>query len=330
MPDTTVRKDMPSASRPLHRFAQLVVLATFCLIFAGGLVTSKGAGLAVPDWPTTFGYNMFLYPVSKWQGGIFFEHVHRLVASLIGLLTIVLTVWIWRKEQRTWVKRLSLGAFVLVVAQGVMGGLRVTELSIVLAMIHGCTAQLFLCVLILISAALSPAWIAGGGAGSLRPLLIRRLAWLLVASVCLQLIIGAVMRHAGAGLAIQTFPKSTPDFWMPTVHNFPTDIHFGHRIVALWVTLVALALVVSIFTWARNDHRLVGLALAITGLLSFQITLGAHIIWLMRPPLTTTLHVLNGAVILGTALLIALRASRLGRLSPVRDAHAAVPGGVPA
>src|SRR4051794_9133744 len=82
----------------LHRFAWLTLVATLLLICSGGMVTSKGVGLAVPDWPTTFGYNMFLFPVSKWVGGIFFEHTHRLIASTVGLLTIILAIWIWRAD----------------------------------------------------------------------------------------------------------------------------------------------------------------------------------------------------------------------------------------
>src|ERR1700759_3767616 len=90
------------------------------------MVTSKNVGLAVPDWPTTFGYNMFLFPVSKWVGGIFFEHTHRLVASTVGFLTIILAIWLWREDSRPWVRRLGIAALAGVILQGVLGGLRVT------------------------------------------------------------------------------------------------------------------------------------------------------------------------------------------------------------
>src|SRR6266550_341505 len=126
-----------------HRIAILLAGATFPLLFIGGLVTSKGAGLAVPDWPTTFGYNMFLYPWSKMVGSIFYEHSHRLVASLVGLLTIALTVVFWLRERRVWLRWLSLAALGLVILQGVLGGLRVVLLQPTLAIVHAATAQAF-------------------------------------------------------------------------------------------------------------------------------------------------------------------------------------------
>src|SRR5206468_8018260 len=97
-----------SLPRWLNRFVWFTAFATLLLICSGGMVTSKGVGLAVPDWPTTFGYNMFLFPVSKWIGGIFFEHTHRLIASTGGFLTIILAVWLWRTENRQSVKTLGL------------------------------------------------------------------------------------------------------------------------------------------------------------------------------------------------------------------------------
>src|SRR3954447_1997966 len=106
----------------LHRFAWITSIATLFLICSGGMVTSKGVGLAVPDWPTTFGYNMFLFPVSKWIGGVLFEHTHRLIASTVGFLTIILAVWLWRAEDRQTVKTLGLVAVGAVVLQGILGG----------------------------------------------------------------------------------------------------------------------------------------------------------------------------------------------------------------
>src|SRR5689334_2500649 len=108
----------------LARFAVLTALATLALIALGGLVTSHGVGMSVPDWPTTYGYNMFLFPVSKWVGGIFYEHTHRLAASLVGFLTLILAVWLWLKESRAWLRWLGIFALFAVVLQGVLGGLR--------------------------------------------------------------------------------------------------------------------------------------------------------------------------------------------------------------
>ncbi len=112
-----------STNRWLHRFAWFTAVATLFLICSGGMVTSKGVGLAVPDWPTTFGYNMFFFPVSQWVGGIFFEHTHRLIASTVGFLTIILAVWLWRAESRRWLRNLGLVALGAVVLQGVLGWL---------------------------------------------------------------------------------------------------------------------------------------------------------------------------------------------------------------
>src|SRR5712671_6558538 len=114
----------------LHRFAILMAAATLSLVCIGGLVTSHGAGMAVPDWPTTFGYNMFFFPISKWVGGIFYEHTHRLVASAVGFLTIILAVWLWIKEERRWLRWLGVLALAAVIVQGILGGLGVTWMKI--------------------------------------------------------------------------------------------------------------------------------------------------------------------------------------------------------
>ena len=89
----------------LHRFAAIVAASTALLLFAGGMVTSTGSGLAVPDWPNTYGWFMFSFPMKYWVGGIFYEHTHRLIASTVGFLIVVLAVWLWRAEPRAWVRR---------------------------------------------------------------------------------------------------------------------------------------------------------------------------------------------------------------------------------
>ena len=133
--------------RWLHRFVVLTALATLLLIWVGGLVTSHGVGMAVPDWPTTYGYNMFFFPISQWVGGIFYEHTHRLVASGIGFLTIVLALWTWRKEERRWVRMLAWAALGAVVLQGILGGLRVTQMKDEIGIVHAALAQLFFVLL---------------------------------------------------------------------------------------------------------------------------------------------------------------------------------------
>src|SRR2546426_8210802 len=152
-------RSRPAEPAPwLHRFTWLTAIATLFLICSGGMVTSKGVGLAVPDWPTTFGYNMFLFPISKWIGGIFFEHIHRLIASVVGFLTIILAVWLGVSEKRRWVRNLGYAALGAVVLQGVLGGLRVTLLKDEIGIFHACLAQGFFAMLIVITLATSRLW----------------------------------------------------------------------------------------------------------------------------------------------------------------------------
>src|SRR5216117_1453824 len=142
----------------LTRFAWLTCVATLSLICSGGMVTSKGVGLAVPDWPTTFGYNMFLFPISKWVGGILFEHTHRLMGSLVGFLTIILAVWLWLGEDRQWVRNLGVIALGGVIVQGILGGLRVTMMKDQIGIFHACVAQAFLGLLVFIALVTTKFW----------------------------------------------------------------------------------------------------------------------------------------------------------------------------
>src|SRR5213592_3955282 len=132
----------PKSMSWLNRFAWFTAFATLLLICSGGMVTSKGVGLAVPDWPTTFGYNMFLFPVSKWVGGILFEHTHRLMGSIVGFLTIILAMWLWPSENRQWV----------------LGGLRVTMMKDEIGIFHACMAQAFLGLLVVIALVTTNFW----------------------------------------------------------------------------------------------------------------------------------------------------------------------------
>src|SRR5438034_6191594 len=112
-------------NRPLHVIALLTTAATFPLIFMGGLVTSHGAGMSVPDWPNSYGYNMFLFPPRLWIGGILYEHTHRLMGTVVGMLSIALAVCAWKLEARTWARRLAYCVLAAVIFQGILGGLRV-------------------------------------------------------------------------------------------------------------------------------------------------------------------------------------------------------------
>jgi cytochrome c oxidase assembly protein subunit 15 len=202
----------------LHRFAIVTALATLVLIGFGGLVTSKGVGLAVPDWPNTFGYNMFLVPFDQWLGkfGIFEEHSHRLVASFVGLLTIVLAAWLWVKDSRKWVRLLGIGAVALVVAQGVLGGLRVTEINQNLGLIHGAVAQLFLILVCGIALVTSAWWQRVNGGDRAGFAVLKGSMAAVICLIFVQLLLGATMRHQHAGLAIWDFPLAHGQVWPAT------------------------------------------------------------------------------------------------------------------
>src|SRR5947207_8706668 len=149
----------------LSRFALLTAFATLVLICVGGLVTSHGAGMAVPDWPNTFGYNLFFFPVSQWVGGVFYEHTHRLVASGVGLLTTILAVWLWLKESRRWLRWLGVIGFFSVVLQGVLGGLRVVLFKDELGIFHAALGQLFFVLTCSIALFTSRWWLLTGPPG---------------------------------------------------------------------------------------------------------------------------------------------------------------------
>src|ERR1700749_1893138 len=147
-------------NKSLDWFALLTALPTFVLLGAGGMVTSKGGGMSVPDWPNSYGYNMFLFPPSKWVGGIFYEHTHRLyAASIVGPLSIVVCVCAWLLDKRMWFRWLATGMLAFVIVQGVLGGLRVRWVNLDLAIVHACFAQAFFCLATLVSIVTSRWWI---------------------------------------------------------------------------------------------------------------------------------------------------------------------------
>jgi len=281
-----------------HRLALLLVCATFPLLFIGGLVTSKGAGLAVPDWPTTFGHNMFLYPWSKMVGNIFYEHSHRLVASFVGLLTIVLTVTIWLCESRMWLRWLALGALGLVIVQGVLGGLRVVLLEQTLAIVHAATGQAFFALTVCLAAFTSKEWLDWpDGTRSLNDGgRLRRLCLATTALIYIQVILGAVVRHTGERL----------------------DAHLVFAALVALHTMLILIRVSRNHASASDLHRP---ALALLALLLMQLVLGtlsylAKFTTVLRLPIDatvilTTTHLACGALMLGTAVTLTLRCYRL-------------------
>jgi len=297
----------------LHRFALLFVAATFILLVLGGTVTSKGVGLAVPDWPTTFDHNMFLFPPSMWVGGIFWEHTHRLMGSLVGLLAIIMCIGLWQTNSnidndesprthvrgsagtRPWLKWFGIATLIMVIAQGIMGGLRVTQLSITWAIVHGITAQVFLCMTVLIAAATSRWWVeragdrgqeTGDNALKAHPLpwvglpKLQRLAVIALVALFIQLALGAAVRHHGAGLAIPDFPLSygkpvppftqagiedamirfadKPDEYASTQHGWYTPLHVAlHWSHRLWAIVAVGAAAALIIAVVKNVSRAV-------------------------------------------------------------------------
>jgi heme A synthase len=189
----------------LHRYAKLVAACTVLLIAAGGMVTSTGSGLAVPDWPNTYGWFMFSFPFEKWVGGIFYEHGHRLIASTVGFLTIILALWTWIAEPRRWVRWLGVTALGAVILQGLLGGLTVLLLLPPAVSIgHAGLAQLFFCITVSLAIFTSPTWKTITNA-VVDPMLQRVVLTTTILVYC-QILIGATMRHTAAGLAIPDFP----------------------------------------------------------------------------------------------------------------------------
>lgn len=214
----TVGSRRPDAGRGRNwagLFAKVSMVATFLLVVAGGLVTSNEAGLAVVDWPNTFGANMFLFPLSRMTGGIYYEHAHRLFGALVGLTTFGLAIRLWRRDDRGWVGRLATVAVGLVVIQGILGGLRVTggftmstsetdmAPSIALAVTHGVLGQVFLSVVAALAVVTSTSWFDAPAAQP-KPTAAadRSLQTWLVAALLVQLVLGAVQRHLAQGLII--------------------------------------------------------------------------------------------------------------------------------
>lgn len=273
--------------------------------------------MAVPDWPTTYGYNMFLFPISQWVGGIFYEHTHRLVASGVGLLTLILSIWLWVKEERRWLRWLGVIALVAVSAQGILGGLRVTLYKQELGIFHATLAQLFLLLVSAIAFFLTARWksLANNPPHihfhpAFRPLLMA--ATLLILA---QLVLGASMRHQHAGLAIPDFPLAYGKIWPDTSpaaidianrsrHDFrefspitaaQIYLHMAHRLTAC-----AVLLAVGACAWLARRGEIQASVVRFTNgwfcLILFQAFLGAYTVWSNKAADVATAHVACGAL----------------------------------
>jgi len=289
----------------LHRFSKVVVAATILLLLAGSLVTSTGSGLSVPDWPTTYGWNMFTFPPSKWVGGIFYEHGHRLIASRVGFLTIILAAWLWIAEPRRWMRWLGVAALGSVILQGVLGGLTVLFfLPTAISSAHAGLAEIFFCMTVAIALFTSRSWLEAPA--SVNDSTLRRVATWTTAVIYTQIIVGAVMRHSDAGLAIPDFPwmfgHVIPDHWDPKI-----AVHFAHRVGALLVTLSVLATTGHIWYHHRDRREFTRPAMLIVVLVAVQITLGALTVLSQRDIWINSVHLVCGALVLATSIVITLR-----------------------
>jgi heme a synthase len=278
------------------------------LIAAGGMVTSTDSGLAVPDWPNTYGWFMFSFPLDKMVGGILYEHGHRLIASTVGFLTIGLAVWTWLAEPRRWVRWLAVGALAAVITQGVLGGITVLLLLPAPVSIgHAGLAQLFFCMTVSLAVFTSPGWKTA--ADPVDDPMLRRVALATTVLIYVQILLGATMRHIEAGLAIPDFPLSfgrlVPPYW-----NAAIAVHFVHRLGALLVTTAVLATVGHVWFHHARRRELVRPARLLVALVITQITLGAFVVWSGLQPLINTAHVVNGALVLATSLVLTLRSFR--------------------
>jgi cytochrome c oxidase assembly protein subunit 15 len=289
----------------------------FVLVTLGAFTTSIGAGMAFTDWPLS---NGSINPKGWLENlAMFAEHSHRLSATMMGLITIVMLVWIWRAEARPWLRQMAVWALIIVILQGVLGGTRVLldrvavpgfqmSLGQMLRIPHGVLAQIYVCLLIAIAVGCSKGWIQGRASLSNH---VRRLGVICCTLLFIQLTIAATMRHNGAGLAIRgTFPFSEEGHLLPQYWDFRVAIHFAHRVMAM---ILAVMLPIFVFTVRRDRAATLPVRMAASAVLVFvvlQILLGMEIIRTFRQAGVTTSHVLVGALMLATVFWITWVAHR--------------------
>ena len=256
------------------RVAWCIVCLTFPLIWVGGLVTSTDAGMAVPDWPTTYGYNMFLYPWETWIFGpwdLFIEHGHRLLGSLVGMVTIVLMVMVLKRDQRSWMRKLVVFALVAVTAQGILGGVRVIQNEVLLAMVHGCTGPLFFALTVVIATTYSRFWDAPlqtcKAGDNVLELLAKPLRLVTITTVLayIQLILGASIRHIPVTASTQTFSM----------------LVVFHLVMALAVTMHVVAVAWSVYKRKELAPTIRRPAFGLVAVVILQVGLGVGT-WIVK------------------------------------------------
>ena len=277
--------------------------------------------MAFLDWPLS---NGSINP-EGWltESDKFAEHSHRLLGMQIGLISIGLVLWTFLRESRAWVRRMAWALLALVIFQGLLGGARVlfdqlntlAESNLVAQLFlvaHACGAMLVLTLLVSLTFACSKAWISNtfqfpeeNERHSLK-----RLAWVAYLATLVQIFMGAVMRHADAGLAIARFPLANDSSLIPAYWNFAVSIHFAHRVGALILTVLLVYFVVRLLKHRALDKIFVRFPILISVVLSLQVYLGALTIWTAKNPYSATMHHLVGAFLLATVWGITLLLSR--------------------
>ncbi|PSQ96289.1 MAG: cytochrome aa3 oxidase assembly protein CtaA [Bacteroidetes bacterium SW_9_63_38] len=298
-----------------HRFSWLTVLTTVLLISWGGVVTSIGAGMAFPDWPTSLGSYNLINPIDEWWAvpAYLAEHGHRLIASVVGMLTVVLAAWTWWSDPRSWMRKLGLFAAILVVVQGVLGGLRVLWVSLDLAMVHACVAQLFFAVLVSMTLFTTRTWRTSEGVlptGDAAARL-RRWAYAATVGIYLQIVLGALLRHSGGGVS--------PGF---------TAFHVTGAFVVVGLVLGVFVMAEKHFSDVPAVRRAGRWLLGALGL-QFALGLAALLVMLymedqsaisLAPVLLTVAHLVVGALFFGTSIVTTLLAARTPAAEPAEAA----------
>lgn len=310
---------MTAAEKPaLRGYTKIVAFFTFLLLLAGGMVTSTGSGLAVPDWPLSFG--QWMPPM---EGGVLYEHGHRVIAGFVGLLVAIEAVWLHGTESRPWVKVLGWVALGGVVVQALLGGLTVLlGLPDAVSVSHAAVAELVFGLTVAIAVVCSTWWRETGETLEReRPVdagtpALATLGAVTSAAVFLQIVLGAIVRHTGAGLVIPDFPLAYGELVPPLVST-PIQLHFSHRVGG-----VVVALLVGWVAWRawrahRTEVALLWPASALAVLTAIQIGLGGWTVLSHKHPWITTAHLGTGALLFAIALLLTMRAHRALRMAPV-------------
>ena len=319
----------PRQYKALHRYSIVVVVFTALLIMVGGHVNSTGSGLSVPDWPLTYNENPITYPVSKWQGGILWEHGHRLLATLEGLLILVEMIWILRVEKnsgRVWLRNFAVIAFVSVCLQGILGGLTVLYgLPTAISASHALLAHALMASAVAMALATSRSWMTMPKQSVGTP---KNLQWLLLATVVmtfLQVLMGALVRHTYSGLAIQDFPLAFGQVF-PPLPTFGIAIHYFHRVGALIVSIMIFVQGIRILR-AGNELRALRMpSILLMALVLVQVTLGAFVIWTQEHVVINTLHVGGGTAVLATAFATYFLSTRFYSFASQEKPVQAMPG----